>query len=338
MKALTFDRFGGPEVLTYREVSDPVFPPDPGPGYALVRTQAIGLNFADIYRRRGNYHLQGAPPYIAGYEAAGVIEALAPGSAAAPPSVGQVPPFDFRVGQRVAFADSPFANAERVVVPLAKLIPLPDDISAETGAALFLQGLTAQYLVRDSHPLRPGETAIVHAAAGGVGLLLVQICKLLGARVLGLVSSAAKAEAAQAAGADLVARYDEDWVAAALSWAPGGVDVVYDSVGSTLMDSFRAAGIGKRVVFYGMAGGNPPLVDPRMLMDTSKTLTGGDLWNVLGDFADRQRRAGELLDWVRSGRLTVRIAASFPLSRGADAHRLLEGRGVIGKVLLLTDA
>ena len=336
MKALTFDRFGGPEVLTYREIPDPVFPP--GPGYALVRTQAIGLNFADIYRRRGNYHLQGAPPYVAGYEAAGVIEALTQGNtvpAAAPD--GRPVPSSFRVGQRVAFADSPFANAELVVVPLGKLIPLPDDVSSETGAALFLQGLTAQYLVRDSHPLRPGETALIHAAAGGVGLLLVQICKLLGARVLGLASSPAKAEAARAAGADAVARYDEDWVAAALRFAPGGVDVVYDSVGSTLLDSFRATRIGGRVVFYGMAGGDPPAVDPRMLMDTSKTLTGGDLWNVLGDFAERQRRAGELLDWVRTGRLQVRVAASFPLARGAEAHRLLESRGVIGKVLLLPE-
>jgi NADPH2:quinone reductase len=148
MKALVFDRFGGPEVLEIRELPDPA----PRPGHAVVRMQAIGLNFADVYRRKGNYHLAGEPPFIAGYEGAGVIDSL----------VGEGP---FRVSDRVAFADSPFANAELVSVPFEKLIPLPEDVSAESAAALLLQGLTAQYLTRDSHAVRPGEWVLVHAAA-----------------------------------------------------------------------------------------------------------------------------------------------------------------------------
>ncbi|HSU82423.1 MAG TPA: quinone oxidoreductase [Thermoanaerobaculia bacterium] len=318
MRALCFDRFGGPEVLEIREIPDPA----PAPGHATVRTQAIGLNFADVYRRRGNYHLAGEPPWIAGYEGAGVIESIE----------GEGP---FQAGDRVGFADSPHANAEKVSVPFDKLIPLPDGISPETAAASLLQGLTAQYLTRDSHRLRPGETVLVHAAAGGVGLLLVQIAKALGARVLGVTSSGAKARAVLDAGADAVALSDEDWVGAAHALAPGGVDVAYDSVGSTLMRSFEAVRTGGHVVFYGMAGGDPPLVDPRMLMDTSKSLTGGDLWNVLRTAEDRRRRAAELFGWILEGALKVHIGARFPLAEGAAAHAFLESRQSSGKVLLI---
>jgi len=318
MQALCFDRFGGPEVLSYRELPDP----RPAPGQALVRTRAIGLNFADVYRRRGNYHLQGQPPYIAGYEAAGIVE-----------SVGSVSPF--RTGERVGFADSPFANAELVVVPYEHLIRLPDDVDFETAAALLLQGLTAQYLVRDSHALAPGQSVIVHAAAGGVGLLLVQLARHLGARVLGLVSRPEKAEAARQAGAEAVALYDEDWVAAAQHFAPGGVDVVYDSVGTTLPQSLEVVRKRGHVVFFGMAGGEPAPVDPRMLMDGSKSLTGGDLWNVLTSAVERQQRADELFEWLRSGRLKVRVDARFPLAEGAKAHAHLESRRTQGKLLLI---
>ena len=313
MKALAFERFGGPEVLELKEVPDPV----PAPGEVLVRTRAIGLNFADVYRRKGNYHLKGAPPWIAGYEAAGEVVSA---NGAAP----------FKPGDRVAFADSPFANAELVAVPREKLIPLPEDITFDTAAALLLQGLTAQYLVRDSHPLKAGETAIVHAAAGGVGLLLVQMAKAVGARVVGLVSREAKAAAVHAAGADEVLLSGSDWVAAAK-----GADVAYDSVGSTLKQSFDAVRVGGHVVFYGMAGGEPPMVDPRMLMDTSKSLTGGDLWNVLTSHEERLRRSAELFEWTRSGALKVQIAARFPLSEGAAAHAFLESRASSGKVLLI---
>ncbi|SMB94981.1 quinone oxidoreductase family protein [Deinococcus hopiensis] len=318
MNALTFSRFGGPEVLEYREVPDPL----PTAGEVLVRTQAIGLNFADVYRRQGRYHLAGQPPYIAGYEAAGVVEAVPPGSA-------------FRPGNRVAFADSPYANAELVAVPEDKLIPLPDDISPETAAALLLQGLTAQFLTCDSHAVRAGETVLVQAAAGGVGLLLVQLARAAGARVLGLTSSPVKAEQALEAGANEVRLYPEDWVGAARAFGGEGVDVVYDSVGSTLAQSLEAARVGGHVVFYGMAGGDPPLVDPRMLMDTSRSLTGGDLWNILRTAEDRRSRAASLFDLLRSGALKVRIARTFPLADGAGAHAFLESRQSSGKVLLL---
>ena len=313
MKALVFERFGGPEVLELKEIADPA----PAPGEALIRTRAIGLNFADIYRRKGNYHLKGAPPWIAGYEAAGEV-------------VFVNGPSPLRPGDRVAFADSPFANAELVAVPLEKVIPLPADIGFDTAAALLLQGLTAQYLVRDSHPLKAGETVLVHAAAGGVGLLLVQMAKAIGAKVVGLVSSDAKAAAVREAGADEVLLSSSDWVAAAK-----GADVAYDSVGSTLMQSLDAVRTGGHVVFYGMAGGDPPPVDPRYLMDTSKSLTGGDLWNVLTSYEDRLRRSGELFAWVRSGALKVNIAARFPLVEGGAAHAVLESRASSGKVLLI---
>ena len=318
MNVLSFDSFGAPDVLRYRPHPDPT----PGPAQALVRTRAIGLNFADVYRRKGTYHLAGSPPYIAGYEGAGEIVSAPAGSGFAP-------------GDRVGFADMPFANAELVAVDLAKLIPLPDDIGFDTAAAVLLQGLTAQYLVRDSHALKSGERVLVHAAAGGVGGLLVQLCKALGARVLGLTSSEAKAAQAREAGADAVELYSQDWVAAAQAFAPGGVDVVYDSVGSTLAQSFAAARTGGHVVFYGMAGGDPPPVDPRMLMDTSKSLTGGDLWNVLTSADERRSRAGELFGWVRSGRLRVPVDSRFALADGAQAHARLESRASTGKVLLI---
>jgi NADPH2:quinone reductase len=328
MHALTFSRFGGPEVLEWREVPDPA----PAPGHVIVRTHAIGLNYADVYRRRGNYHLQGEPPWIAGYEAAGVVEHVADDVLA--DADGRVP----RVGDRVAFADAPFANAELVRVPADRLIPLPDDVPFQTAAALLLQGLTAHYLSHDSHPARPGEDAVVHAAAGGVGLLLIQVLRRLGARVLGLTSSAAKADAARQAGADAVALYgDGDWVGAARTFSRDGrgVDVVYDSVGSTLGASLDAARTGGRVVFFGMAGGDPDPVDPRRLMDESKSVTGGDLWNVLTSRDERIRRANALFGWVRDGSLVVRVEHTFPLRDGAAAHALLESRATIGKILLL---
>ena len=303
MNALFFERFGGPEVLRYGPLPDP----RPAGDEVLVRTGAIGLNFADVYRRRGNYHLAGAPPYVAGYEAAGSI---------------------VDTGERVAFADSSFANAELVAVPREKLIPLPADISDETAAALLLQGLTAHFLTHDSHAVRAGERVLVHAAAGGVGLLLVQIAKLLGAYVVGLASSEPKRAAVLEAGADRALSYDE-WQ------AERDFDVVYDAVGSTLAGSLAAARTGGHVVFYGMAGGDPEPVDPRVLMDRSLTLTGGDLWNVLRTGADRVTRADALFEWVRGGRLRVRVAERFPLSRGAEAHRLLESRAAIGKILLV---
>ncbi|MGC1547974.1 MAG: zinc-binding dehydrogenase, partial [Rhodanobacter sp.] len=284
--------------------------------------KSIGLNFADVYRRNGNYHLSGVAPWTLGYEGAGVIELPAADDSL------------FPAGTRVGFADMPYANAEFVAVDVDKLIPLPDDIAFDTAAATLLQGLTAQYLVTDSFKVQPGQWAVVHAAAGGVGLLLTQMLKALGARVLGIASSEVKRTAAMEAGADAVAGYD-DWLAKSKTLTAGrGVDVVYDSVGRTLGDSLAAARVGGAVVFYGMAAGDPDPVDPRLLMDRSLTLTGGDLWNVLTSAAIRRERAARMFEQVRAGRLQPKIAARFALSDGAQAHAYLESRGAIGKVLM----
>lgn len=318
MHALVFHEFGAADVLRYEQVPDPV----PGPRQALVRMSAIGVNFADVYRRKGNYHLAGTPPWILGYEGAGEV-------VSAPADSG------LRPGQRVGFADSPFANAELCAVDIDRLIALPDDISFETAAGSLLQGLTAQYLCRDSYAVRPGDWAVVHAAAGGVGLLLTQILRHLGARVIGIASTDAKRQAAREAGAEFVLP-TEDWGQAVKAHTGGrGADVVYDSVGSTLRDSLDAARIGGTVVFYGMAAGDPAPVDPRLLMDRSLTLVGGDLWNVLTTADERQSRAAEMFGWIRSGVVKVQVSRTHALRDGAQAHRELEGRQVVGKIVLL---
>jgi NADPH:quinone reductase len=320
MKALVFHTFGGPEVLEYSEVAEPVFSPDE----ILVRMQAIGLNFADIYRRKGNYHLVGQPPFILGYEGAGIVEQVGE-------SVHGV-----KVGDRIAFADVPYANAELVVVPKEKAIPLPEEISFNEAASVLLQGLTAHYLTKDSYKVKKNDVVLVHAAAGGVGQLLVQIVKLLGGKVIGLTSSIEKAESAKEIGADTVFLYNDDWKQKVLEETNGrGVDVVYESVGSTLAESFEATRIGGTVVFYGMAGGDPAPVDPRMLMDTSKTLTGGDLWNVLTSHEERVIRSKELFRWMEEGKVVVSQPKVFPLSDGQEAHRYLESRKSTGKILLI---
>lgn len=318
MYALTFDRFGPAQVLHWTERPDPT----PGPDQVLVRMRSVGLNFADVYRRNGNYHLSGSAPWVLGYEGAGVVETPVPGDT------------QFPAGTRVGFADMPHANAELVAVDRDRLIPLPDDIDADTAAAVLLQGLTAQYLVTDSFVVRPGDVAVVHAAAGGVGLLLVQMLKALGAVVLGIASSETKRDAVIGAGADVAVGYD-DWVEATRSLTGGhGASVVYDSVGRTLPDSMAVTRIGGTVVFYGMAAGDPDPVDPRLLMDRSLTLTGGDLWNVLTGPAERRRRAAALFEQIRQGSVKPQIAARIPLRDGARAHEFLESRAAIGKVLL----
>lgn len=319
MKALVFETFGGPEVLQYKEIANPSITDDE----LLVRTKAVGLNFADIYRRKGNYHLAGQPPFILGYEGAGVVEKVGA-------NIKHI-----QVGDRIAFADVPFANAELVAVPHDKGIVLPAEISFESAAAILLQGLTAQYLVTDSYAIQPGDTVLIHAAAGGVGQNLIQMAKLKGASVIGLTSSKEKAQVASHIGADHVFLYDEQWVQKVKDITNGlGVHVVYESVGSTLQDSLEATKVGGTVVFFGMSGGDPVAVDPRMLMDTSKTLTGGDLWNVLTSFEERKIRSQQLFDWLTEGMITMQQPTIFALEDGAKAHALLESRQSIGKIVL----
>ncbi|MDM5155658.1 quinone oxidoreductase [Bacillus sp. DX1.1] len=320
MKALCFKEFGNADVLKYKEVSDPII----NPNEILVRTKAIGLNFADIYRRRGAYHLAGKPPYILGYEGSGIVEQI--GSEVT----------NVNIGDHIAFADVPFANAELVAVPMEKAIPLPDGISFKIASSVLLQGLTAHYLTKDSYEIKIGDTILIHAAAGGVGQLLIQITKMLGGKVIGLTSSPQKAAAAYSAGADHVFLYEGPWPEKVMEvTSDRGVDVVYESVGSTLSDSFQVTRIGGTVVFYGMAGGDPAPVDPRMLMDTSKTLTGGDLWNVLTTYEEREKRSKQLFDWITAGKLKIADPTTFSLMNGAEAHRLLESRKSTGKILLL---
>ncbi|QFT87915.1 Quinone oxidoreductase 1 [Bacillus sp. THAF10] len=320
MKALVFESFGGPDVLHYQEVENPKI----GPEEILVQTKAIGLNFADIYRRKGNYHLTGKPPYILGYEGAGVVV-----------EVGENVT-DYSNGDRIAFADVPFANAELVAVPVEKAIPLPAGISFEEAASSLLQGLTAHYLVQDSYKIKEGDNVLIHAAAGGVGQLLVQMVKLLGGTAIGLTSSQAKAHTAMENGADHVFLYHEDWVNQTIEITDSkGVDVAYESVGSTLSQSFSATKIGGTVVFFGMAGGDPEPVDPRMLMDTSKTLTGGDLWNVLTSQQERLERSKQLFNWIQQKNISLPRPTCFPLKDGQQAHQLLESRQSTGKILLI---
>lgn len=314
MKALTFSSFGGPDVLEYAEVPDPVLKE----GEVLVELKAIGLNYADVYRRKGAYHLKGEPPFINGYEGAGIV-------------VDANGVDDVYYGDRVAFADVPYANAELVAVPYEHLIPLPDKISFETAASCLLQGLTAHYLTTDSYKISNEETVLIHACAGGVGQLLVQICKAKDACVIGLTSSAEKKELALSLGADEVYLYSE--------WAEKlkgrNIDIVYESIGTTVIESLQTVRDGGTVVFFGFAAGNPPLVDPRLLMDGSKTLTGGDLWTYLNSREERITRSAELFDWIDRDVITVIPSASFSLEDGAEAHRLLESRKSTGKIILI---
>lgn len=320
MKALIFESFGGPDVLQYKEIPDPIIKENE----ILVRMKAIGLNFADIYRRKGNYHLAGTPPYILGYEGSGIVEQVGTDIT------------NIKIGDRIAFADVPYANAELVAVPVEKVIPLPDDISFEVASSILLQGLTAQYLTKESYEIKAGNTILVHAAAGGVGQNLIHICKLLGGKVIGLTSSLEKSKVVYSAGADFVFLYEDEWSEKVKEVTNGrGVDVVYESVGSTLVNSFKATKIGGTVVFFGMSGGDPAPVDPRMLMDTSKTLTGGDLWNVLTSLEERKKRSKLLFDWINEGKIKLKEPTLFSLKDGSKAHNLLESRQSVGKILLI---
>jgi len=321
MKALTFETFGGPEVLQYRELPDPPVPP----GHTQLAMRAIGLNFADLHRRRGNYFLPGEPPHINGYEGAGVVVAVGEGVEG------------LAVGDRMGFADCPFANATRVNVPVDKAIPLPADIGFTEAAAMLLQGLTAQYLVEDSHKVRPGETLLVHAAGGGVGQALIQLARAKGARVIGLASTADKRAIATRLGALFVFDYSDDWPEQVRAYAGGGVDVVYDSVGTSFLQSLACLKDRGTLVAFGTAGGNPPPIDPQLLMERSLSVVGGDLWSHLDSREARIERADRLFRAIRMGALQVPHMERFPLERGADAHRRMEDRQFFGKIVMMND-
>ncbi len=318
MKALTFSRFGTPEVLEYMDVPMPTIKENE----VLLKMEAIGLNYADIYRRKGNYHLKGNPPFIAGYEGAGiVVESRS----------------DFsKIGDRIAFADVPFSNAEYVVVPETHIIPLTENISFRLAASVLLQGLTAHYLATDSYKIKKNDTVLVHAAAGGVGQILTQICKLKRAKVIGLTRNDSKLATILDSKADYAFTIEGDWKQKIMEATNHkGVDIVYDSVGSTILDSFAVTKECGTVVFYGMSGGDPAPIDPRMLMDSSKTLTGGDLWSYLTTHKARISRAKQLFDWISNGAIVIKEPMIFKLSEGKKAHEYLESGDSSSKVLLI---
>jgi NADPH2:quinone reductase len=321
MHAIRIHAFGGPEVLRFEELPTP----EPGPGEALVRIEAAGVNFIDIYHRTGAY--KGELPLTLGQEAAGVVEAVGDGVAEARP------------GDRVVFTGVQGAYATHQVVPTWKLVPIPATVESEVAAAAHLQGLTAHYLAHSTYPLKPGDTALVHAAAGGVGGLLVQFAKRCGARVLATVSTEAKAQEARNAGADEVILYTQvDFAAEARRLTGGnGVDVVYDSVGKDTfdksIDSLRPRGF---MVLYGQSSGAVPPQDPQMLnRKGSLYLTRPTLGHYTATRAELLYRASELFSAIASGELQLRIARTFPLAEAAAAQAFLASRQALGKVLLV---
>ena len=320
MQAIRVHEVGGPEVLRYEEV--PV--PTPGPGQALVKLEAIGLNFIDCYYRAGLYRT--ALPFIPGSEGAGAVAAVGPDVTAV------------RVGDRVAYAMVMGAYAEHALVATDRLVPVPSGVDTKTAAALMLQGMTAHYLATSTYPLKPGDTALVHAAAGGVGLLLVQIAKMRGARVFGTVSTPEKAALAREAGADEVILYTrQDFEAEVMRLTGGqGVNVVYDSVAKTTFDKslncLRSRGL---LALFGQSSGPVPPFDPARLAKNATYLTRPGLAHYTAKREELLERARDVFDWVGSGRLRVRISQTLPLRDAAKAHQLLEDRKTTGKVLLV---
>jgi NADPH2:quinone reductase len=320
MRAVRLHEPGGAEALRYETA--PI--PRPGEGEALVRVEASGVNFIDVYKRVGLYRVP--LPATLGEEGAGTVAALGDGVA------------ELRVGDRVAWAGAMGSYAEYAAVPAAKLVPLPAEVSAAQGAALMLQGITAHYLAASTWPLREGERCLVHAAAGGVGLLLVQIARRRGAYVIGTAGSDEKAELARQAGADEVIVYTRQDFAAETRRLTGGrgVHVVYDSVGATTflagLDLLVPRGM---MVLFGQSSGPVAPVDPQLLNQKgSLFLTRPTLANYVATREELLWRAGELLAWLAQGELSLRIGAEYPLADAAEAHRALEGRRTTGKVLL----
>jgi NADPH2:quinone reductase len=321
MKAVRVHEYGGPEALQYEEIAKP----EPGQGQALVRVEAIGVNFIDMYRRSGQY--TGQLPLVLGDEAAGVVEAIGPGVT----EVG--------VGDRVAYAFVQGAYADYALAPAARLVPIPAGVDSRQAAAAMLQGMTAHYLTLSTYPVQPGDTLLIHAAAGGAGLLVVQLAKRRGARVIGTVSTEAKAALAREAGADEIILYTQaDFEAEVKRLTDGrGVDAVYDSVGQTTFDKslncLRPRGY---MVLFGQSSGPVAPLNPQLLnAKGSLFLTRPSLGHYIATRDELLQRAGDVLGWLASGDLKVRIDSEFPLAQAADAQRRLESRATAGKLLLI---
>jgi len=321
MKAIQVKETGGPEKMELVDLPQPV----PGPGQALVKIAASGVNFIDVYFRAGLYKAE--LPATLGSEAAGTVESVGA-------SVTEVAP-----GDRVAYAMARGSYAEYAVVPAAQLVKIPAAIDFQTAAAAMLQGMTAHYLTHSTFALKSGDACLVHAAAGGAGLLLVQMAHRIGARVFGTVSTEAKAQLARQAGADEIIFYTQKDFEAEVRRLTGGrgVDVVYDSVGATTfaksLGSLRPRGM---LALFGQSSGPVPPFDPNILnAKGSLFLTRPTLAHHLSTREELLWRAGDVLGWVASGKLRIRVDRVYPLAEAAEAHRALEGRHTAGKLLLI---
>ena len=319
-QAIRIQQTGGPEVMSLGSVPDAT----PGPEDALVRVEAAGVNFIDTYHRTGLYPVP--TPFTPGVEGAGVVEAVGSGVS------------DLAPGDRVGWVMQVGSYAEQAVRPAAKLVKLPDGVSTTQAGAALLQGMTAHYLVRSTFRVQSGMPVLVHAAAGGMGLLLCQMCRALGARVFGTVSTEAKAQAARAAGADTVIRYTEQDFAEVIREELGdeGLAVAYDSVGETTwrksLELLRPRGM---LVLYGQSAGPVPPIDPLLLAQHgSLFVTRPTLANYAATTDELRWRAGEVLDSVGSGKLRLTIDRELPLAEAAESHRLLESRATTGKLIL----
>ena len=318
MKAIRYHRHGGPDVLQL----DDVPAPEPAPGEVRIAMRVAGVNFIDTYLRSGLY--PSSLPAVAGKEGAGVVEAVGAGVD------------DVAVGDRVAFFDAQGSYADQVVLRAERLLPLPGGLSFSDGAALPLQGMTARYLIHTIRPLGPGDRVLVHAAAGGVGLLAVQMAKLAGAEVFGTCSTEEKAERARSAGADHVILYTQcDFADEVLRLTGGrGVDLAIDGVGkATFLGSVRATRVRGHVILFGQASGMPDPFNPRKVLG-SRTLTTASLFDYVGTREELLESSGFVFELAAAGKLRVAVDRVLPLAEAAEAHRLLEGRATSGKLLL----
>lgn len=323
MRAIQIAETGGPEVLTLRDLPTPA----PGPGQALIRIEACGINFIDVYLREGRYPAQ--MPFIPGQEAAGVVVALGPGLSSV------------EVEDRVVWCNVPGTYAQFAIAPVERLIAIPEGVSTRQAAAAMLQGMTAHYLSHSTYPIQPDDTVLIHAGAGGVGLLLIQMAKRLGARVLTTVSSEEKAALAREAGADETILYTrEDFAAKVREFTGGkGVPVVYDSVGRTTFEGSLAClrPRGVMALFGGSSGAVPPFDLIQLSTRGSLYITRPSLKDYASTREELELRAGEVLRWVAEGSLKLRLEHTYPLAEAAQAHRDLEARKTTGKILLIPD-
>lgn len=320
MKAIVVSKYGGPEVLQYTELEAP----NVQKGDVRIQQEAIGVNFIDVYHRTGLYPLN--LPFIPGSEGAGIIESVDSTDS------------QFQPGDRVAYAMTPGSYADYAIVPIRRLVKIPEWLGSMRAAAILLQGMTVHYLVYGSYKLQKGDTALIHAAAGGVGLLLVQIAKHLGAFVIGTVSSHAKAELASKAGADEVIIYTEsDFLEETMRITKDrGVQVVYDSVGqSTFEKSLECLRQRGSMILFGQSSGPVPPFSPGMLAKKSLFLTRPSLGHYTASPQELTERSNAVFQWLQDGIIQVHIDKTFTLSEAADAHRRLESRESTGKILLI---